>query len=88
MPVNFTVAAHPSNPVRLPQPYKPLSGQDVLERTWGQKSRTVGCKELLQSSITPQGPILPQANGFVDTVIAAYNNHHQLGLKVSNLMCC
>jgi len=78
----FTVATHPANPVRLQQPYKPLSAEDVLKRTWGQKSPTVVCKELLQSSVAPgQGPILPRANGFVNTVVNAYNSHHHLVLR-------
>ena len=86
MPVTFTVATHPAERVRLSGQYKPLSSQDVLEQTWGQKFETVICKELLQSSLAsrPQGQetILSRANGFVDTVVEAYNHHHHLVLRL------
>ena len=87
MPVTFTVATHSANPVRLPRPYKPLSAQGVLEQTWGRKSGTVVCNELLQSSLASrpqsQETILLRANGFVDTVVQAYNDHHHLVLRLA-----
>ena len=87
MPITFTVATHPANPVLLPRQYKPLSAQDILEQTWGQKSEKVVCKELLQSSLAArpqvQETILARANGFVDTVVEAYNHHHGLVLRLA-----
>lgn len=93
MPVTFTVASHPANPVQLDRESKPLSAKDLLNETWGRRSGTLTCKELLQSSLSLQPPvkgretIIPRANGFVDTVIEAYNNHHHLVLRCVSVSC-
>ncbi|KAF8496640.1 hypothetical protein BU17DRAFT_59420 [Hysterangium stoloniferum] len=44
-------------------------------------SQYIHCEELLQSSFSSTKGIRPQTNGFVDTVIHAYNNHHHLIIR-------
>ena len=87
MPVTFKVANHDANPVTAP--YKPISNADeLLASTWGQEAMTMRSKELLQTSFSSGGTekqdwgaIQPLNNGFVHTLITAYNNHHHLVLR-------
>ena len=83
MPVTFQVANHPADPV------KGLNGQassanDLLTSTWGNRNKDVRSKELLQSSFSEEqsfADIRPTGNGFVTTVLDAYNLHHHLVLR-------
>ena len=82
MPVSFTVSDHGANPVK--DPYKVnADAEELLARTWGQKAKTMRCKELLQTSLVKPNfsTIHEQGNGFVHTVLAAYNQHHHLILR-------
>src|ERR1700761_9341513 len=72
MPVTFTVATHPANPV--PKPAKEnASLNDFLKSCAPTKTRL--CSEVLQASFVKDdlGDLTSQRNGFVDTVINAYN---------------
>ena len=79
MPVTFKPAAHVAETLST-KGYTP--GQ-ILERVSADISLEV--KEILRSSFGPantnHGNIIPQGNGFVDTVIAAYNTHHSLVVR-------
>jgi len=82
MPVTFKVASHAANKVAAA--YRPVKTVDeLLEWTWGKKARTTRSKELLQSSfIDPDfARIVPSHNGFVNTVVDAYNRHYHLVLR-------
>jgi hypothetical protein len=84
MPVRFTVATHNANQVQ-PWRGKPGTAEGLLDSTWGSKQESMTCGELLQSSLTSQifseSHIHAKTNGFVETIIAAYNNHHHLILR-------
>ncbi len=85
MPVTFKVATHDANPVEMGR--APIStATDLLSRSWGAKTRTLRCAEMLQSSLHSSkkediSRIRPQSNGFVDTFLAAYNQHHHLSVR-------
>jgi len=87
MPITFKVADHDASPVEAP--YKPISNADeLLASTWGRKSKTAKSKELLQTSLSSGGAekqdwsvIRSRNNGFVNTLMEAYNKHHHLVLR-------
>ena len=82
MPVTFQVANHPANPVKGYG--QPGSANDLLSSTWGNGNKDVRSKELLQSSFAEGqnfADISPADNGFVTTVLDAYNRHHHLILR-------
>ncbi|KAH9481301.1 hypothetical protein JR316_0005823 [Psilocybe cubensis] len=82
MPVTFKVAEHDANPVMFGGYGSCQNAHDVLASTWGGKSGANRFEELLQSSFPSDCHDLgPQSNGFVDTVIHAYNQHHHLVLR-------
>ena len=83
MPVHFTVASHDARPFeRVNHLTKP---EELLTN-----ARITPCAELLQSSFASKGvdisTVFGTANGFVDTVITAYNGHHHLILKFAKLL--
>ena len=83
MPVHFTVASHDAQPF---QRFNRLTKPEELLTDAG----TTPCVELLQSSFVSKGVDISMVsgttNGFVDTVITAYNRHHHLILKFANLL--
>ena len=85
MPVQFKVAAHDASPVAMRG--APVStATDLLSRTWGAKVKTSRCAEMLQSSLHSSeredlSRMHPQFNGFVDTFLAAYNQHHHITIR-------
>ena len=88
MPVKFTIATHKAE--SIPPYVPPLKGPDqLLDHTWERKARTLKCAELLQSSFSKSSGISPdsfagietQHNGFVNSVIQAYNGHQHLILR-------
>ncbi|KAF9558289.1 hypothetical protein CPC08DRAFT_562706 [Agrocybe pediades] len=87
MPITFNVAPHKANKVKLKPTYysspPPKTAEELLASTWGEKARTTRSKELLQSSlVNPDfSRIKATHNGFVNTVIDAYNTHHHLVLR-------
>jgi len=91
MPVTFTVASHSAKPFQAT--YKPISNaESLLASTWGQQSRTIRSKELLQTSLSSGGSakqdwsaLQPRTNGFVSTITNAYNQHHHLVLRPDDI---
>ncbi|KAF9525538.1 hypothetical protein CPB83DRAFT_796286 [Crepidotus variabilis] len=92
MPVTFPVASHPANPVKDSQACKSID--NLLDWTWGTKGQGPfgGARkkktEILQSSLSTgkeftvdPASIRAQSNGFVHTVVNAYNQHHHLVLR-------
>ncbi|KAJ7644700.1 hypothetical protein FB45DRAFT_784692 [Roridomyces roridus] len=79
MPVLFTVAKHPSNQVT---PQGPFTAEDLLARACPDQYATASV--VLGSSFS-QAPtstnIFPTPNGFVTTIISAYNTHHNLVIR-------
>ena len=53
---------------------------------------TTPCADLRQCSFVTRGvdisTVFGRTNGFVDTVITAYNGHHHLVLKFAKLLAC
>lgn len=94
MPVTFKVSKHPAELVGTdPGGDDVVSSPDeLLARIWSQNAEEQGhpkCKELFQSSLpstsssgsTDWTKIFPQQNGFVHTVVDAYNHHFNLILR-------
>ncbi|KAF8954844.1 hypothetical protein BDZ97DRAFT_1862717 [Flammula alnicola] len=83
MPVHFNIAAHDAKPIHL---YRPLlNAEELLAGTWGAKAKTLRSAELLQTSLYAGkqdfSAIYGEHNGFVNTIIKAYNDHHHLVLR-------
>ncbi|KAH8101742.1 hypothetical protein BXZ70DRAFT_891081, partial [Cristinia sonorae] len=83
--ITFTVASHEANPVHIGSRLPTSTPYDLLDRTWASGNKEFSCKELLQSSFPAEKEAMqrvkPQTNGFVHTVIDAYNDHHHLVLR-------
>lgn len=80
MPITFRAASHSANPVV--EWCKCSSVNDILTRNLGGGKQA---KEVLQSSFSSQTvdhfSLVAQPNGFVNTVVDAYNRHHHLVLR-------
>ncbi|KAJ7119579.1 hypothetical protein C8R44DRAFT_737376 [Mycena epipterygia] len=88
MPITFSVAEHPANPIKLGQAEEGLHGEQILREAC--KNLSVG--EVFQFSLSDTthdtrdssakiSHIVPKHNGFVDTVISAYSQHHALVIR-------
>ncbi|KAF9463845.1 hypothetical protein BDZ94DRAFT_1257570 [Collybia nuda] len=83
MPISFTVATHAANVVH--ESTEPAtSAFDFLHRVRGDRS-TGSCVQFLQGQTSPPASdfvsIRSEENGFVQTVIKAYNDHHHLVIR-------
>ena len=78
MPVHFKVASHKA------ERFERVSHLTKPEELLIKEGKTP-CAELLQSSFVSKGvdlsSVFRTTNGFVDTVITAYNHHHHLIFK-------
>ena len=85
MPVHFTVASHDARPF---EKVSHLTKPEELLTNAG----TTPCAELLQSSFVSKevdiSTVFGTTNGFVDTIITAYNRHHHLILKFAKFLAC
>ncbi|KAF4618565.1 hypothetical protein D9613_009794 [Agrocybe pediades] len=82
MPVTFKVATHEANKVK--HSYALKNADELLATTRDRRaSKTTRSKELLQSSLAHPdfSRITATHNGFVNTVVDAYNEHHHLVLR-------
>ncbi|KAJ7119587.1 hypothetical protein C8R44DRAFT_788448 [Mycena epipterygia] len=88
MPVTFSVAKHPANAVKLEKIEEGLTGEQILRRAC--RLEEISTEEVFQFSLSHESArdssakishIVPQHNGFVDTVISAYNQHHALIIR-------
>jgi Domain of unknown function (DUF4419) len=81
MPVSFSPANHFANPVS--KTLVEVLPETLLE--FACPNQYAKCDEILQSSFGKQdhdnAPIIPCGNGFVETVIQAYNGHHALIIR-------
>ncbi|KAJ7620136.1 hypothetical protein FB45DRAFT_992376 [Roridomyces roridus] len=75
MPVSFSVAPHNANPIELTQSF---SAEEILSVSCKDQHRYVG--EILQCAFSGQEQG-PYGNGFVNTVINAYNHHRALVIR-------
>ncbi|PPQ68079.1 hypothetical protein CVT24_002943 [Panaeolus cyanescens] len=89
MPVTFTVssAIQPSQVVSYQAPGKP---ETVFKRVWGSRSTENVYQEFLQSTFSfAPGQLgnlsIHPRNGFVDTLLYAYNDHHNLVISPDNV---
>ncbi|KAF7358986.1 hypothetical protein MSAN_01239100 [Mycena sanguinolenta] len=89
MPVTFSVATHPANSVDLTRDY---TAKDILNATCCDQARYVDeifqygfsqSAAATQDATTTEHRILPesQGNGFVKTVLDAYNQHRALVIR-------
>ncbi|KAG8821359.1 hypothetical protein FRC17_009844 [Serendipita sp. 399] len=85
MPVTFKVASHEANElIDDDGEQQEWTATRVVETVW--HGDGVSCQEMLQSSFIPgQETYEPRANGFVSTVVRAYNNHHHLVLRPDDI---
>jgi len=84
MPVSFCPANHTAKPVPFPfrQSLANATPASILQGACPNQHHTVA--EMLQSSFVDQednSRIIPRKNGFVDTVVEAYNKHHALVVR-------
>ncbi|KAJ7686653.1 hypothetical protein B0H17DRAFT_1071411 [Mycena rosella] len=95
MPVSFTVAPHPATPVPFANGRDGYTAQELLKMACSDQHRKL--EEMLQFSFPTGSDagesvngrdmaaripnILPNKNGFVNTVIEAYNKHHALVIR-------
>ncbi|KAJ7886304.1 hypothetical protein B0H13DRAFT_1628012 [Mycena leptocephala] len=82
MPITLSVANHPANPVALGANVG-LTGKELLHSSSQNRYKNV---EVLQFALSDQessyiSHLVPKRNGFVHTVIAAYNEHHALIIR-------
>ncbi|KAG8812445.1 hypothetical protein FRC17_002031 [Serendipita sp. 399] len=92
MPVAFKVATHDANPITRTRSKAPSpSEEELVSRlllpgsVGGQGSSS--CQEVLQSSYIADPWFRPSANGFIDTVMEAYSNHHHLIIRPDDIWC-
>ncbi|KAJ7237420.1 hypothetical protein C8J57DRAFT_1144396 [Mycena rebaudengoi] len=84
MPVTFFVAPHSANSVNVGRAAEGFTAREILAAACPQQNEKA--KEILQFSFST-GPdarsynLLPNNNGFVRTVIKAYNGHHALVIR-------
>ncbi|KAF8188894.1 hypothetical protein K438DRAFT_1972077 [Mycena galopus ATCC 62051] len=91
MPVTFSVAAHPANPIEVNREY---TAREILDTACQNQRRyvdevlhllslTVTQSERVQDGNTTLPNTYPdaQGNGFVNTVLAAYNEHRALVIR-------
>ncbi|KAJ7609183.1 hypothetical protein DFH06DRAFT_188698 [Mycena polygramma] len=88
MPVSFTVAKHPANPVKFDEDGR--TARQVLDSAAREQARK--CGEMLQfaldgnqisnTDITAKVlHLIPSNNGFFHSVLTAYNTHHALVIR-------
>ena len=93
MGIRFEVARHSANAVVRADASSIKGDEDLLLRSWGQRDawgqhetcNTIG--ELLQSSFPLHedlASVTPCTNGFVQTAVVAYGNHHHLVIRSVN----
>jgi hypothetical protein len=90
MPVTFCPAPHKIRP--FPSPTKPCTPAALLKNALAHSENSKLVKEHLQSSFGRESeqpiPVVPQRNGFVDTVVAAYCKHHALIIRPDDVWIC
>ncbi|TFK66158.1 hypothetical protein BDN72DRAFT_844710 [Pluteus cervinus] len=89
MPVTFTVANHPANPVGWAPGESSKRVVPTLNKFLVSCSprETQYCGEILQTSFREEdvASVIPKKNGFVHTVLDAYNQHHHLQLRPDDI---
>ncbi|KAG8824195.1 hypothetical protein FRC19_002307 [Serendipita sp. 401] len=83
MPVTLKIASHNADKV-FTDP-EPMTATQVLENIW--RADGINIEEMLQSSFTPNEAFSPSGNGFVDTIVTAYNRHHHLVIRPDDIWC-
>ncbi len=84
MPLSFSVAAHGSNPTQLKQV---KTSAELLKDSARDEFDKI--ERIIQSSFTDEDltsfPVEASLNGFVNTVLCAYNQHHHLILRPDDI---
>ncbi|KAG8820174.1 hypothetical protein FRC17_010235 [Serendipita sp. 399] len=86
MPITFKVAPHDANPTRLKESTI-SSKEQLVNRLLHGQAKAITCQEVLQSSYVSDPWFHPRANGFIDTVMEAYNTHHHLIIRPDDIWC-
>ena len=88
MGVHFKVANHSANAVVRADASSIKGDEDLLLQSWGYRDETCNTiGELLQSSFPLHedlASVTPCTNGFVQTAVVAYGNHHHLVIRSVN----
>jgi Domain of unknown function (DUF4419) len=81
MPITIKPSLHGANLVDFEYQTPAKNAQEVLEGACPSESRD--CYELLQTSFDSKFPesIIPSGNGFVHSIIEAYNQHHHISIR-------
>ncbi|KAG8781727.1 hypothetical protein FRC20_003188 [Serendipita sp. 405] len=85
MPVTFKIASHDANEVDSHHIKEKQTATQVIENIW--RADGISCKEMLQSSFSPNDAFSARGNGFVDTIVTAYNRHHHLIIRPDDIWC-
>ncbi|KDQ07441.1 hypothetical protein BOTBODRAFT_180718 [Botryobasidium botryosum FD-172 SS1] len=82
MPVTFTVAQHSADPITSTRLDRIQSSPEGLLKN-ACRNQGKQCTEFLQSSLHDQdlSTLIPWNNGFVRTVLEAYNRHHHVVIR-------
>lgn len=83
MPITFKIASHEANEYKRYGPKGEVNAAEALNRIWRPEGFKI--KELLQSSFRSSSSFNPDENGFVNTVVHAYNRHHHLIIRPDDI---
>jgi len=87
MGIRFEIASHSADAVVRADASSIKGDEDLLLRSWGQRDESNMIGELLQSSFPLHedlASVIPRTNGFVQTAVEAYGNHHHLVIRLVN----
>ncbi|KAJ7703431.1 hypothetical protein B0H16DRAFT_1831067 [Mycena metata] len=91
MPITFSVASHPANPLKIAHNFEGYTAKEILAGSCRQES--ANAKDILQfgfSGVEQSGSrdstgkildVFPDRNGFIGTAIQAYNEHRALVIR-------
>ena len=81
MPVTTKPSLHGAESVNFQYQAPAANAQEVLQRAC--PSESDNCHELLQTSFDSKFPasIIPSGNGFVHSIVKAYNQHHHVSIR-------
>ncbi|KAG8799840.1 hypothetical protein FRC17_007030, partial [Serendipita sp. 399] len=79
------IASHNANEVTSYPLGTNMTATEVIEWVW--EADDTSCQEMLQSSFASKETFGPLRNGFVTTIVEAYNRHHHLVIRPDDIWC-
>ncbi|CAG7849621.1 SubName: Full=Uncharacterized protein {ECO:0000313/EMBL:CCA71038.1} [Serendipita indica DSM 11827] len=83
MPITFKVANHDAEELRSYRKPSSITAERFICEVWSEDGAK--CDRVLESSFTPNGYLIPKSNGFINTVVDAYNEHYHLIIRPDDL---